>query len=184
MGEIMEELPPRVHPAVVPMRLQKKYNLPSYMYLDVWPFATEMLALFDKDIMQQLNVDYQLPKHSSMASGFMEHLAGEGDLVSSNSKHWKRWRAIMNPGFAAGHLMTLVPSIVDHSIVFTEKLSEHADKGEAFRLEEDATRLTFDIIGNVALDIELGTQRGENEMITAFREQVHLVPNEGAADPL
>ena len=89
----------------------------------------------------------------------------------------------MNPGFASNHLMTLVPSIVDHSIVFTDKLAEHAKMGEVFRLEEDATRLTGEIIGNVVLDLQLGTQRGENEMITAFREQVHLVPNEGAADP-
>ena len=52
-----------------------------------------------------------------------------------------------------------------------------------FRLEEDATRLTVDIIGKVCLDKQLETQRGENEMITAFREQVHLVPNEGSQAP-
>lgn len=182
MGEIMEDLPPRLHPAAVPMLLQKKYNLPNYMYLDLWPAADEMLALFDKDIMQQLNVDHQLPKHPGMAI-FMVPLAGPGDLVASNGAHWKKWRSIMNPGFAASHLMTLVPGIVDHSVIFTEKLAEHAEKGEVFRLEEDVTRLTVDVIGNVALDLQLGTQRGENEMITAFREQVHLVPNEGAADP-
>lgn len=76
--------------------------------------------------------------------------------------------------------MTLVPGIVDDSIVFTKKLAEHAEKGEAFRMEEDATRLTVDIIGKVTLDLQLGTQRGENEMITAFREQVTLLPNDGS----
>ena len=90
----------------------------------------------------------------------------------------------MNPGFAASHLMTLAPGIVDDAVVFTEKLAEHAEKGEVFRLEEDATRLTVDIICKVCLDQQLGTQRGENAMITAFREQVHLVPNEGSQAPL
>lgn len=79
--------------------------------------------------------------------------------------------------------MTLVPDIVDDGVVFTAKLSEHAERGEVFRLEEDATRLTVDIIGKVALDLQLGTQRGENEMITAFREQVTLLPNSGFMDP-
>ena len=112
----------------------------------------------------------------------MIHLAGPGDLVSSGGAHWKKWRSIMNPGFAASHLMTLVPAIVDESVIFTEKLGEHAEKNEVFRLEEDATRLTVDIIGKVALDLQLGTQRGENEMITAFREQVTLCPNGGPLD--
>ena len=51
--------------------------------------------------------------------------------------------------------MTLVPGIVDDSIIFTEKLASHAAKGEVFRLEEDATRLTVDIIGKVTLDLHL-----------------------------
>lgn len=164
------------------MRLSKKYNLPNYMFLDLWPAADEMLAVFDKDIVQQITIDYGLPKHAGM-DDFMIHLAGPGNLVSSNGAHWKKWRSIMNPGFAAQHLMTLVPGIVDQSIIFTGKLTEHAEKKEVFRLEEDATRLTVDIIGSVALDVQLGTQRGENVLNTAFREQVHLVPNEGAADP-
>lgn len=80
--------------------------------------------------------------------------------------------------------MTLVPGIVDDSLVFTQKLASHAATHKAFRLEEDATRLTVDIIGKVTLDLHLDTQRGENEMITAFREQVTLLPNEGFMDPL
>lgn len=79
--------------------------------------------------------------------------------------------------------MTLVPGIVDDSIIFTEKLASHAAKGEVFRLEEDATRLTVDIIGKVTLDLHLNTQRGDNPMINAFREQVTLLPNEGFMDP-
>lgn len=157
----------------------------NYRTICFWtygPAADEMLAVFDTDIVQQITIDHGLPKHPGM-DVFMVPLAGPGNLVGSNGAHWKKWRSMMNPGFAAQHLMTLVPSIVEHSIIFTEKLTEHAEKGEVFRLEEDATRLTVDIIGSIALDVQLGTQRGENVMNTAFREQVHLVPNEGAANP-
>ena len=142
-----------------------------------------LFYVFDPDIAQQMTYDNNTPKHHGI-SKFMIHLSGPGDIVSSNGSHWKKWRTIMNPGFASAHLMTLASGIVDDSIVFTEKLAEHAKKEEVFRLEEDATRLTVDIIGKVALDLQLGTQRGENEMITAFREQVHLVPNEGMQNPL
>lgn len=80
--------------------------------------------------------------------------------------------------------MTLVPGIVDDSLTFTSILTSHADSGAVFRLEEAATRLTVDIIGKVTLDLHLDTQRGDNELVTAFREQVTLLPNEGFMDPL
>jgi cytochrome P450 len=44
--------------------------------------------------------------------------------------------------------------------------------------------LTVDIIGKVALDMQLNTQRENNPMVTALREQAHLVPNSGALNPL
>ena len=169
--------------AAIPLRIQKKFDLPNYFYLDLWPIMDPVLHVFDPHLAQQMTYDHNTPKHDILGK-FMIHLSGPGDLVSSNGAQWKKWRVLMNPGFAASHLMTLALGIVDNSVVFTEKLAEHAEKGEVFRLEEDATRLTVDIIGKVALDLQLGTQRGENDMITAFREQVHLVPNEGMQDPL
>lgn len=44
-------------------------------------------------------------------------------------------------------------------------------------------RLTVDIIGKVALDMQLNTQREDNPMVSALREQVHLVPNSGTLNP-
>ena len=167
---------------MVPLRIAEKYNLGNYFYMDLWPVADPMFYVLDPDIAQQCTVDQSMPKHHGLKN-FMIFLAGEGDLVSSNGAHWKKWRSIMNPGFAASHLMTLVSGIVNDGLIFVEKLAEHADKREVFRLEEDATRLTFDIIGKVSLDLQLGTQRGDNEMVTAFREQVQLLPNDDMGEP-
>lgn len=41
-----------------------------------------------------------------------------------------------------------------------------------------------DIIGKVTLDMQLNTQRVDSPMISALREQVHLVPNTGTLDPI
>lgn len=122
--------------------MKQKYNIETdYFYVDVWPIMDPLLYIFDPDIAQQVTVDHVLPKHWSLAS-FLIHLSGPGDMVSSDGPHWKKWRSIMNPGFAASHLMSLVPGIVDDSLVFCERMAEHAEKNEVFRLEEDATRLT------------------------------------------
>jgi cytochrome P450 len=71
---------------------------------------------------------------------FLIHLAGHGDMVSSDGPHWKKWRSVFNPGFASSHLMTLVPGIVDYVTIFANKLTDLSNKHEPFRLEEITTR--------------------------------------------
>lgn len=146
------------------------------VYMDLWPMADPIVYIFDPEICQQVTVDRQIPKHPGMVD-FLLPLAGPGDLVTSNGPHWKKWRSIMNPGFASSYLATLVPGIVDECTIFCQKIAKRADNGGVFRLEEDATRLTVDIIGRVALDLELGTQTGENEI------DGHGFPRAGASAP-
>lgn len=174
MGEAMQEVPARSHEHVVPGRIAKKYNLGKYFYVDLWPFNYPIFYIFDPDHAQQVTVETPLPKHRILKDFFID-MAGPGDMASSNGEHWKKWRSIMNAGFAPGHLVTLVPDIVDDSMIFSERLAEHAEKGEIFRMEEDTTRLTVDTIGKMTLDLSLGSQRGENELVSGFRDQVALL---------
>ena len=60
---------------------------------------------------------------------------------------------MFNPGFASGHLMTLLPYMVDMSVTFCEKLREKAKTGEIVEMEELATRLTIDIMGKIVLQV-------------------------------
>lgn len=136
----------------------------------------------DPGVCQQVS-DYNGNKHWSMQD-FLVPLVGKDDMVSSNGGLWKRWRTMFNPGFSSQHLMTLVPGIVDDVQVYVEKLNEHADKDDVFRLEEETTRLTIDVIGKVVLDLHFNMQRGDDPCIEALREQVHLLPNEGSQNPL
>ncbi|KAK4908195.1 hypothetical protein LTR49_022881 [Elasticomyces elasticus] len=145
--------------------------------------ADPMLLIFDPDIAQQITVENNQPKYHGMAD-FLVHIAGPDDMVASDGELWRKWRTIFNPGFSSSHLMSLVPGIVDDSLVFCDVMRKHADNGNPFRLEETVTRVTVDIIGKVVLDLRLNTQRGTNEMVNALREQIQLLPNEGMANPL
>lgn len=147
MGEMRAEHPLDVHPHTYPVLIREKYNLGPVFYLDFWPLGPQSMIIADPNIALQLQ---QRPKHESV-TGFLYHLTGEHNLVSMYGPEWKTWRSIFNPGFAAGHLATLVPAIVEHGEVFCDILQEHMDKDDVFRLEEAATRLTVDVIGQVTL---------------------------------
>ncbi|KAL8963213.1 MAG: hypothetical protein Q9183_005040, partial [Haloplaca sp. 2 TL-2023] len=97
-------------------------------------------------------------------------------MVSLEGKEWKTWRSIFNPGFASGHLMSLVSGMVADTLLFINTLADHAANGTIFKLEDAATRLTVDIIGKVVLDMPLNAQTTENKLVKAFRDQVQLLP--------
>ncbi len=155
--------------------IRRKYNLGKFFYLDFWPFGGQFLYIVDPDIANQVTIASSLRK-SPLVSNYLNKLLGNQNMVSLEGAAWKRVRSMFNPGFAGGHLMTLVPYIVDAAVVFGDVLREKAKTGEVFEMEEIATRLTVDIIGKVTLDVDLNSQRSEHRIVTAFRKQVAMMP--------
>ncbi|KAL8861293.1 MAG: hypothetical protein Q9178_002165 [Gyalolechia marmorata] len=134
-----------------------------------------MLVILDPVAATQITVHNSLEKHPSTRD-YVYPLVGEKNLVTLEGKEWKMWRGIFNPGFASNHLMSLVGGMVLDTVRFTEILSDHAAKGDVFKLEDAAMRLTVDIIGNVVLDMPLQAQTSENDLVKAFRDQLHWMP--------
>ncbi len=129
--------------------LREEYNLGPIFYVDTWPAVSPTMVIESPDIAQQILGQHRLLKHPE--GKLIVPLVGEESLVLIEGQKWKKWRAAFNPGFSAGHLMTLVPGIVDTGTIFTEILTEHANNGNVFRLEEAATNLTVDVIGKIVM---------------------------------
>ncbi|KAL8870388.1 MAG: hypothetical protein Q9174_003560 [Haloplaca sp. 1 TL-2023] len=138
-----------------------------------------MLIILDPAAAAQITIRNSLPKHQE-ARDFVYPLLGKSNLVSLEGKEWRMWRSVFNPGFASGHLMSLVSGMVADTVLFTDILAGYAASSTIFKLEDAATRLTVDIIGKVVLDMPLNAQTTENKLVKAFRNQVqHLpVPND------
>ncbi len=173
--DCVEHFPPDTHPHVHMDFLRQKYNLGKFFYLDYWPADGQFLIITDPEVANQITTGSTLPK-SPLEVDYITKLLGDQNMICLEGAAWKAVRAMFNPGFASGHLMTLVPYVVDATVVFGEVLAEKAESGEVFEMEELATRLTVDIIGKVTLDFELNTQRSEHPILTLFRRQVGLLP--------
>lgn len=70
-------------------------------------------------------------------------------------EEWKALRKRFNPGFAPQHLLSLLPAIVHKASIFVDRLSNLARTGEEFPLQQFATDLTLDVIGDLALDTDM-----------------------------
>ena len=75
-----------------------------------------------------------LPKHGGLRY-FLKPTTGGYDLVTMEGPTWKRWRAIFKSGFSNNHVISLVPGMVQETLVFQNILRKTAAKGEMIQLE-------------------------------------------------
>lgn len=157
--------PPLANIAYATTAISKQFPDSEMFLLDLWPGFHQSLIVCNSEAATQASI--HLPKPPNSADS-IRPIVGGHTIISMNGPEWKFWRALLNPGFSTQKMMGHVPFIVDCAEVFCEKLGEMAKKGEVFQLDESATKLTFDVIMKVTLDVEVGYQRREHVLPTAI----------------
>jgi cytochrome P450 len=150
----MANQPARTSGLYVPLLLARKYpelfEDAGCIYLDMWPIASPMLAVYHPDLMAQYTQVTSLPKHGQMKMEFTP-FTGCNDLVTQEGKDWKTWRSVFNPGFSAKNILSFVPEIVEEILIFKDWLTDVAKKGEVRKLDAQAAKITVDVMGRVVL---------------------------------
>ena len=147
----MSKLPRDVHEHYLPnLIIRAMPELGPIFYLDTWPFSGPILVLASPAGASQVTQAHSLPKFHALRT-YLDPLTGGHNLVTMEGQMWKTWRNIFNPGFSADHLNTLVPAIVQDTLVFCDNLREHVRKDDMFSMEEMTINLTIDVIGRVTL---------------------------------
>ncbi|RFU32546.1 hypothetical protein B7463_g3778, partial [Scytalidium lignicola] len=184
MIELAKVTPPRTHPQGLMTMLQQKYKLDNVFLLDNYPASAErQLIITDPEVAFHVTQNQSLLKSPTLRK-FVAHLCGPTSILYTEGALWKKTRALFNPGFAIGHLTTLIPSIVDDTNIFVQTLNKHADADEVFPIEEDAAHLTIDIMGHIVLDHDLHAQTGKNELVECFRKTINWTPPAATINPL
>lgn len=155
MSEITSKLPTDIHGHVLPHQIKLQFlDLGPVFYLDPWPFGPPMLVITAPDQAYQITQAHSLPKFHALRD-YMRPVTGGNDLITMEGSKWKKWRNIFNPGFKSGHLMTLVPEMINEISTFCEVLRGLAITHEIFSMDSVATKLSFDIIGRVTLYLNI-----------------------------
>ncbi|KAL9107804.1 MAG: hypothetical protein Q9227_007319 [Pyrenula ochraceoflavens] len=181
---ITSTLPKDAHPNYLPDMIRRELpDLGPTYYLDTWPFGPQMLVVGSTDGLYQITQAHSLPKYPALKE-FLRPIAGGLDLVTMEGEAWKMWRGVFNPGFSANHLMTLTSNIVEETEVFVNILRELSQTRKLFRMKDLTDNLTMDIIGRVAMNTELDSQRRSNSLVDALRMQVKWLTFGADVNPL
>ncbi|KAF4550472.1 Cytochrome P450-like protein 24 [Elsinoe fawcettii] len=168
---VMSKLPKDIPPASALLQIGIDHDLPELFFLDAWPIADPILITSGHRTNDQFTSLSSQPK-APIINEFLECIGGKHNLVIDDGQRWKTWRAAFNPGFSNAHLMTLVPEIVDATMVLRGLMGRNADEGRLFRMEKYVTRLTIDIIGKVVLDCDFGSQIKDHYVVSAFESTI------------
>ena len=109
-----------------------------------------MLVVASTHGLYQITQEHSLPKYHALKS-FLNPITEGLDIVTMEGDLWKTWRGIFNPGFSAGHLMSLTKSVVEETITFCDLLQDYSSDQRVFKMKDLTDNLTMDIIGRVVL---------------------------------
>ncbi|KAI0203409.1 cytochrome P450 [Astrocystis sublimbata] len=183
LDEFIKRAPPNAHPDVAIASMHEALGRPPAMLIDLRPISPPLLVIGSYEVAEQISKASSRFPHSPPKAPqtweHLEHLTGPTSVASSQGESWKTLRKRFNPGFAPHHLLSLLPSIIDTSSLFIDHLDRFASSGKEFSLQELATNLTFDIIGRVALDIDMGAQSAEpTDFMRVFHELIQTYADE------
>ena len=171
MGKIVASLPADAHPQIAMDMLRAKYDLPDVFYVDTWPLSFPILVIADPIVAASVTQAPSLAKHYVVQES-LRGLVGTRSLFSKEGPEWRTLRSMFNPGFSLTQLMTQVPDIADHIMVFREKLSKWAETGEVFPMGEAVTLATMDVISEVVMGYNFNSQRVPNSIVDRFQTAI------------
>ncbi|KAK3751999.1 hypothetical protein QZH41_010967, partial [Actinostola sp. cb2023] len=125
-----------------------------------------LLLVLGSEETKKVIVTLNLPKskgcYVNLKNVFGARASGQGILVECDHEVWLRKRMLLNAAFHRKYLMNLMPefnSICDH---FIEKIGTFADQNVVVNFAEEFARVTLDVIGKVAFDVDLNAVEDEN----------------------
>lgn len=161
---------------------------PPIVLMDFRPICRPVVFIANHDIAEQISRPSNLFRTSvpKVDMTYLRHVIGPKSILSAEGDEWKALRKRFNHGFSLQHLMTLLPTILDKTMVFVQHLDNLAQSGAEVPLTLLTVNLTYDIIGAVILDIDMNaqqmdpSQRGElvqvfSKLLDAYwDDKIHL----------
>lgn len=148
LKESIQELPRDTVMHVVVRRMAESFPI-GVFYLNLWPFNAPFVVIANPYVASQVEAAF-LDKPTSI-SATLDIINGGPSLQTMYGSTWKRWRSLLNPGFASGYVTGLAPAIAEEVAVFCTLVTQQAAKDRMFALEEFTLRLTFDVIARVTM---------------------------------
>jgi len=147
--------PAGTHPQYFYTYLSRKYSLPDVWYVDLWPIGPQQVVITGPDAAAQVTAIRSYPMHPEV-NRFLAPMIGDNVIAATNGPLWKKLHHMMAPAFTPRYVKTLLSTIADEVMLFHGRLRELAKAGDVFSMEEELSKLSFDVIGGIVFGVSSG----------------------------
>ncbi|XP_068683870.1 cholesterol 24-hydroxylase-like [Montipora foliosa] len=137
----------------------------------LWIYHIPIVFISDPEVARKCVVTLNLPKnphaYSNFAFPFGLRYVGNGLVTEVNHDLWQKHRALLNPAFHRRYLMNLMSAFNSSCDLFVNHLNEMADGKTVVNMAEEFARVTLDVIGKVAFNVDLDVIKDANSPFLA-----------------
>jgi len=181
LKEVKKKYPSDIHPQALFTDLNNTYNFPGLFYIDIYPFGEPMVLITNPDVARQVQTSPDVDRHPVFKE-VLKGLVGDHGLFSTYGEEWRQQRALFGPAFAMSNLLSLIPGMIEETLIFIDLLTKKAVSGETFSMYQQVAGVTLDAIGRSTINLRLRTQTEHSEIGDAFTKGLKWAPS-GATDP-
>ncbi|CZT12470.1 uncharacterized protein RCO7_07697 [Rhynchosporium graminicola] len=167
MTEAKKRYPADAHPQIMFTEMAFENKLKGLFYVDLYPFAEPMLFMTDPAVSLQTQTTTNFVRHP-LVKASLGPIVGSNSVFSSEGAEWARQRKWFTPAFSMSHMLSLIPSMIEETMVFCDKLTQNAASGTVFSMNDATTKLAIDFIGRTVGDIRLKSQTGHSSVLSSF----------------
>lgn len=109
---------------------------------DIRSVSSRNVLTIDDAIAEKIVHTDNLPKHKETYDILLPILGKTSVITVPTDDYWRKIRKMFNPGFAISHLETLVPGIVEESMVFVKILEKAAQSASIVELGDTLQVIT------------------------------------------
>ncbi|KAL8638805.1 MAG: hypothetical protein Q9228_004078 [Teloschistes exilis] len=150
----------------------------------MWPVSGILFIIVSPHIANQIHANPHMSmQRPPLLPQFFKPIAGGPNMFDMREHDWKPWRAIFSKAFSAEYVVSLIPDMVDETMVYSETLKKFAEQKQMFQLDLITLRFTIDVIGKTILNAHLGAQRGYNVLADCMLNQIRWHQANGDKNP-
>ncbi|KAL8943447.1 MAG: hypothetical protein Q9211_000979 [Gyalolechia sp. 1 TL-2023] len=181
----LDKLPPNAHYQNALGDIARQYfQQEGCYYFDTWPVSGLLLIIVSPHMANQIhanpNISMQRPP---LLPRFFKPIAGGPNMFDMREHEWKPWRTVFSRAFSAENIASLIPNMVDETMVYMETLHDFAKQDKLFYLDLTTLRFTIDVIGKTILNARLEAQKGYNVLADCMLSQIRWHQANGETNP-
>lgn len=149
----MDKLPPNAHyQNALGDIAREHFHHEGCYYIDMWPVTGILFIVVSPLIANQIHANPNMSmQRPPLLPRFFKPIAGGPSLFDMREHEWKPWRAVFSKALSTEHILSLIPEMVDETMVYCETLRRLAEQEKLFHLDSITLRFTIDVIGKTIL---------------------------------